>query len=47
MNDESKRIFSEIRRTVTWDKERIKIEIIELRECLKYWKKNGILKSLI
>jgi hypothetical protein len=36
INDKSKRIFSEARRTVTWDKEQIEIETIELKECLKY-----------
>jgi hypothetical protein len=36
INDELKRIFFKIRRTVSWDRKQIKLEIIEIRECLKY-----------
>jgi hypothetical protein len=47
MNDKPKRVFLEARRTVTWDRGQIEAETIELRECLKHWKRSGILKSLI
>jgi hypothetical protein len=36
INNELKKIFSEIRRTVSWDKKQIISEIIEWREYLKY-----------
>jgi hypothetical protein len=45
MSDELERVFSGARRTVSWDRGQIKIEIIEMRECLKYWKKSGILDT--
>jgi hypothetical protein len=43
ISDKSERVFSGARRTVTWDREQIEAEIIKLRECLKYWKRSGIL----
>ncbi len=36
MSDESERIFLEICRIITWDKGQIEIEIIKLKEYLKY-----------
>ena len=45
MSDEPERVFSGARRTVTWDKGQIEAETIELRECLKHWKKSGILNK--
>jgi hypothetical protein len=36
MSDELKKVFSEARRTVSWDKEQIISEIMEWREYLKY-----------
>jgi hypothetical protein len=43
INDEPERVFSGARRTVTWDRGQIEAEIIELRECLKHWKRSEIL----
>jgi hypothetical protein len=43
ISDEPERVFLRTRRTVTWDKGQIEIEIIKLKECFKYWKRNGIL----
>ena len=43
MSDEPERVFSGARRTVSWDRGQIEPEIIEIRECLKHWKRNGIL----
>jgi hypothetical protein len=43
MSDEPERVFSGARRTVTWDRGQIEAETIELRECLKHWKRSGIL----
>jgi hypothetical protein len=45
MSDEPERVFSGARRTVTWDRGQIESEIIEMRECLKYWKRSGILDT--
>jgi hypothetical protein len=45
MSDEPKKIFSGARRTVSWDKGQIISETMEWRECLKYWKRNGILDT--
>jgi hypothetical protein len=43
INDELEKVFSEARRTVSWDKGQIMLEIMKWRECLKYWKRSGIL----
>jgi hypothetical protein len=45
MSDEPERVFSGARRTVTWDRGQIEAETIELRECLKHWKRSGILNK--
>jgi hypothetical protein len=45
ISDEPERVFSGVRRTVTWDRGQMEAEIIELRECLKHWKRNGILNK--
>ena len=43
MSNEPERVFSGARRTVTWDRGQIEAETIKLRECLKHWKRSGIL----
>jgi hypothetical protein len=45
INDEPEKIFSGARRTVSWNKGQIMSEIMEWRECLKYWKRSGILDT--
>ena len=45
MSDEPERVFSGARRTVTWDRGQIEPETIEMRECLKHWKKSRILDT--
>ncbi len=45
MSDEPERIFSGARRTVSWDRGQIEPETIEMRECLKHWKRSGILDT--
>jgi hypothetical protein len=45
MSDEPERVFSRARRTVSWDRGQIEPETIEMRECLKHWKKSGILDT--
>ena len=45
MSDELERVFSRVRYTVIWDKEQIELETIKIRECLKHWKRSGILDT--
>ena len=44
MSDKPERVFSGARRTVSWDRGQLELETIEMRECLKHWKRSGILK---
>jgi hypothetical protein len=45
MSDEPERVFSGARRTVSWDRGQMEPETIEMRECLKHWKKSKILDA--
>jgi hypothetical protein len=45
MSDELERVFSGARRMVMWDRGQIVVETIEMRECLKHWKRSGILNT--
>jgi hypothetical protein len=45
MSDEPERVFSGGRRTVAWDRAQMEAETIEMRECLKHWKRSGILDT--
>jgi hypothetical protein len=45
MSDKLERVFSGARRTVSWDRGQLEAEIIEMQECLKYWKRSGILDT--
>ena len=47
MSDEPERVFSGARRTVTWDRGQMIVETIEYRECLKHWKRSGILNTFL
>jgi hypothetical protein len=47
MSDKPERVFSRARRTVSWDRGQMEPETMEQRECLKYWKKSGILNTFI
>jgi hypothetical protein len=47
MSDEPERVFSGGRRTVSWDRAQLEVETIEMRECLKYWKRSGILNTFL
>jgi hypothetical protein len=42
MSDESKRVFLEVRRTISWERAQIGAENLERVECLKHWKRSGI-----
>jgi hypothetical protein len=45
INDESERIFSGIRRTISWERAQLKTENIENVEYLKLWNLSGISKK--
>jgi hypothetical protein len=45
MSNEPERVFSGARRTVSWDRGQLEAETIEIWECLKYWKRSGILDT--
>jgi len=47
MSAEPERVFSGGRRTVSWDRTQMTAETLEMRECLKHWKRSGVLKVLI
>ena len=37
ISDKPKRVFSRARRTISWERTRLGVEIIEKVEYLKYW----------
>ena len=43
MSDKPERVFSGGRRTISWDRANISVQIVEAVECLKDWKSVGIL----
>ena len=45
ISNELERVFSGARYMVSWDRGQLEAEIIEMRECLKYWKRTGILDT--
>jgi hAT family protein len=47
MSDEPERVFSGARRTVSWERGQLGTETIEMIECLKHWKKSGILDKFL
>ena len=47
MSDEPEQVFSGARRTVSWDRAQMDAETLEKTECLKHWKRNGILNEVL
>jgi hypothetical protein len=47
MSDELERVFSGARCMVLWDRGQMELGTIEMRECLKHWKKSGILNVFL
>jgi len=47
MSDEPERVFSGAYHTVSWDKRQMVPETMEWRECLKHWKRSGILDTFL
>ena len=43
MSDEPERVFSGARRTISWERGQMEPETLEMTECLKHWKRSGIL----
>jgi len=47
MSDEPERVFSGARRTISWERMRLGGPMIEATECLKHWKRSGILNKIL
>jgi hypothetical protein len=47
MSDEPERVFSGARRTVSWDRTQMTATTLEWVECLKHWKRSGVLDELL
>ena len=47
MSNEPERVFSGARRTVSWDRGQMEPGTIEMRECLKHWKRSKILDTFL
>ena len=47
MSDEPERVFSRAHCIVSWDKGQMMLETMEWRECLKHWKRSGILDTFL
>jgi hypothetical protein len=47
MSDEPERVFSEARRTVSWERSQLDVQTLECIEYLKHWKRNGILNEFL
>ena len=45
MSDEPERVFSGARRTISWERSLLGSNKIEEIECLKHWKRSGILND--
>ena len=45
MSAEPERVFSGARRTISWQRMRLGVKIIEAGECLKSWIKSGIISG--
>ena len=46
MSDEAKRVFSGVRRTISWDRAKLGAWIVEMTEVLGNWNKNGLIQKL-
>lgn len=45
MSVEAERVFSGARRTISWERMKLGEDTIEKVECLKHWKKNGVIRT--
>ena len=46
MSDEAERVFSGVRRTISWDRARLGAWIVEMTELLGNWNKNDLIRVL-
>lgn len=46
MSDEAERVFSGVRRTISWDRARLGAWIVEMTELLGNWNKNDLIRAL-
>lgn len=46
MSDEAERVFSGVRRTISWDRARLGAWIVEMTEVLGNWNKNGLIQAV-
>jgi hypothetical protein len=46
MSDEAERVFSGVRRTISWDRARLGAWVVEQTELLGNWNKNDLIKVL-
>jgi len=47
MSDEPEHVFSGARCTISWERGQLNPETVEMTECLKHWKKSGILDKFL
>jgi hypothetical protein len=47
MSDEAERVFSGARHTISWERAQMEPSTIEMVECIKHWKKSGILNQIV
>lgn len=47
MSDEPERVFSGSRRTISWDRARLRGDTVERLQCIKHWKKNRIITKVL
>ena len=47
ISDEPKRVFSGARRTISWERISLGADTVEATECLKHWKRSGILNKIL
>jgi hypothetical protein len=47
MSDEPERVFLGARRTISWKRGQMEPETLEMTECLKHWKRSGILNVFL
>jgi hypothetical protein len=47
MSDEPERVFSGACCTISWERGQLNPETVKMTECLKHWKKSGILDKFL
>ena len=47
MSAEPERVFSGARRTISWERMQLGEDTIEILECLKHWKRSGLVEEII